>query len=56
MKIDQNMCIGCQACKMTCPMGAINLNADNKCEIDKSKCVSCGQCASVCPMGAIASN
>lgn len=56
MKIDQNKCVGCQACKMNCPCEAISLNQDGKCEIDTSKCVSCGMCASICPMQAISSN
>ena len=55
MKIVPEKCIGCQSCKMTCPMGAISVNAEGKCEIDESKCVSCASCASVCPMGAIIS-
>lgn len=52
-KIDQNKCIGCQSCKMSCPMGAISVNQEGKCEIDESKCISCGTCVAMCPMGAI---
>lgn len=53
MKIDQNKCIGCQACLCGCPVQAINVNSEGKCEIDKSKCANCGTCASICPMSAI---
>lgn len=53
MNIDQNKCIGCHACQGGCPMQAINIKPDGKCEIDTSKCVNCGTCASICPMGAI---
>lgn len=53
MKIDQSLCVGCQACKMSCPALAISVNSAGKCEIDTSKCLSCMTCASICPMGAI---
>ena len=52
-KIDCSKCMGCHTCQPMCPMGAININAEGKCEIDTSKCVSCGTCASVCPAMAI---
>lgn len=53
-KIDKNICVGCQNCLRTCPMGAIKVDADGKCVIDPKVCVSCGACASTCPMNAIA--
>lgn len=53
MQIDQSKCIGCHACQGVCPMMAIAIKQDGKCEIDTTKCVNCGTCASVCPMGAI---
>ena len=52
-KIDCSKCLGCHSCMAMCPMGAISVNAEGKCEIDTSKCVSCGTCASMCPAGAI---
>jgi len=56
MNIDQNKCIGCQQCKMSCPAMAISVNSAGKCEIDMSKCLQCHQCMSLCPMGAISAN
>lgn len=53
MKIDQSLCVGCQACKMSCPVLAISVNSAGKCEIDASKCLSCKQCVNLCPMSAI---
>ena len=35
-KIDQEKCVGCGACKETCPAGAIS-EADGKCVIDFSE-------------------
>lgn len=55
MQIDQNKCMGCHSCTGMCPVMAINIQSDGKCEIDPSKCISCGTCAAVCPIGAIAS-
>lgn len=53
MQINSNMCVGCHTCQSVCPMMAIFVKNDNKCEIDASKCVNCGTCASMCPVGAI---
>ena len=53
MKIDQSKCIGCQSCKAVCPMMAITVNQEGKCQIDETKCVNCGTCAAMCPMSAI---
>ena len=52
-QIDCSKCVGCHTCQSMCPMGAILINANGKCEIDTSKCVSCGTCAAVCPVQAI---
>lgn len=53
-KIDCAKCIACHTCQGVCPMGAITVNEEGKCEIDTSKCVSCGCCAGMCPANAIA--
>ena len=51
--IDPNKCMGCHTCQGMCPMGAISISPEGKCQIDTSKCIHCGTCASVCPIGAI---
>lgn len=67
--IDQNKCIECGKCKVSCPFNAISevqrpcirscsadalyIAEDKKAYIDDSKCVSCGACVYQCPFGAI---
>ena len=45
-------CCGCQKCKMDCPVGAIELKADQAGfvypVINKSKCLSCNKCSASC--------
>lgn len=53
MKIDQNKCVGCQTCKNNCPLSAISVTSDGKCQIDKNKCVNCCTCLTWCPADAI---
>ena len=53
MQINSNLCVGCHTCQGVCPMMAIAIKNDGKCEIDPSKCVNCGTCASMCPVSAI---
>ena len=48
---DKDTCIGCGACVQRCPMFAITLNDEGKCEMNR-QCVRCGQCALVCPVSA----
>ncbi len=45
-------CVGCGACKGTCPVEAISEGTPYT--IDASKCVDCGACAGECPVTAIA--
>jgi len=52
-KIDPEKCVGCGACKETCPAGAISEDG-GKCVIDAATCVDCGACAGGCPVEAIA--
>ena len=53
MKINRSKCIGCFACKASCPVDAIKIDeATSKPIIDKTKCVNCGTCKSICPVGA----
>jgi len=53
MRIDADICIGCEACVPYCPMGAIIM--DDVAAIDQDACVDCGVClhAEVCPVDCI---
>ncbi len=46
-------CVGCTACKNSCPVNAINMTADSEGfsypEISFEKCIDCGKCVKVCP-------
>lgn len=50
--IDPEVCIRCNTCEETCPIGAITHNDDNY-VVDPSICASCGDCLGPCPTGAI---
>ena len=56
MRIDEEKCIGCEACHPYCPVEAIS-TVDEKSisAIDLEKCVECGVCfrSQVCPTNAI---
>lgn len=54
MKINEEMCIGCEQCTAYCTMGAIFMQDDVAC-IDFDQCVECGVCLKldVCATGAI---
>jgi ferredoxin len=49
--IDQEKCVKCGKCKITCPHDAI-IELD-KYKVKKARCIGCSLCASVCPKGAI---
>ena len=58
MKIDKELCIGCEACHPYCPVQAIvpvQMENEPVSEIIQDKCVECGVClrAAVCPTDAI---
>jgi benzoyl-CoA 2,3-dioxygenase component A len=50
--IDPEICIRCNTCEATCPVGAITHNDDNY-VVDAEKCNFCMDCISPCPTGSI---
>lgn len=53
MRIDENLCIPCEACLPYCPLGVISMKNDIAI-IDRDECVECGACfrSQVCPVDA----
>ncbi len=54
--INREKCIGCDACRLTCPTQAISGLQYEKHVIDPELCVSCGLCADFCENKAIYDN
>jgi benzoyl-CoA 2,3-dioxygenase component A len=50
--IDPEICIRCNTCEETCPVGAVT-HDDNNYVVDSEKCNFCLDCISPCPTGAI---
>ncbi len=50
--IDDENCIGCEACLPRCQVNAIAM-VDGKASINRDKCLGCGLCVSTCPTSAI---
>jgi benzoyl-CoA 2,3-dioxygenase component A len=50
--IDPEICIRCNTCEATCPVGAITHDASNY-VVDAEKCNFCLDCIAPCPTGAI---
>jgi len=50
--IDPEICIRCNTCEETCPVGAVT-HGDMNYVVDASKCEYCMDCISPCPTGAI---
>ncbi|WP_077895132.1 [FeFe] hydrogenase, group A [Clostridium felsineum] len=48
VKIDKNLCTGCEQCKIVCPVNAIKGKKGEPQNIDSDICVSCGQCVQIC--------
>lgn len=53
VRITQDDCEGCGACKAACPAGAIFYNENGLAEVDHTKCLTCGYCSPVCPVRAV---
>src|SRR3972149_435365 len=50
--IDPEICIRCNTCEATCPVGAITHDASNY-VVDAAKCNFCLDCIAPCPTGSI---
>jgi benzoyl-CoA 2,3-dioxygenase component A len=50
--IDPEICIRCNTCEATCPVGAVT-HDDNNYVVDAEKCNFCLDCISPCPTGSI---
>ncbi|MCH3962722.1 MAG: electron transfer flavoprotein subunit alpha [Clostridium sp.] len=46
-------CIGCQSCISNCPVGALEMNGEDKLTVNAEKCIDCGKCISICPVSAL---
>ncbi|HHX07051.1 MAG TPA: 4Fe-4S binding protein [Erysipelothrix sp.] len=53
VRVDQDTCIGCEACISVCPTGALSMNADGKAECEVDMCIDCEACIPTCPTQAI---
>lgn len=53
-KFDEEACIGCQLCYVTCGRGVYEMHDGTAVAVDPMSCaVGCSTCANVCPTGAI---
>ncbi|MEM2282070.1 MAG: 4Fe-4S binding protein [Candidatus Hadarchaeales archaeon] len=48
-------CMGCGACEMVCPAGAITVEDGElrRIQVEYGRCIRCGQCARLCPVEGI---
>ena len=52
IKVNADLCVGCETCVPVCPVEAISMN-DDKAVIDQDICTGCESCVSECPVDAI---
>ena len=50
--VDENKCIGCNACIRACPIPNANTYDGNVVNVNTSMCIKCGECIKSCPHGA----
>lgn len=50
--VDDEACVGCEACVERCHFGALSV-PDALCVVDAMRCVGCGLCVSACPTDAL---
>jgi Na+-translocating ferredoxin:NAD+ oxidoreductase RNF subunit RnfB len=54
--IDQDSCVGCQACFKNCPVNAIEGSKKEPHKILEDKCIKCGICYDSCKFDAVKIN
>ena len=52
-RIEADKCIGCERCKIACPVNVITGNKKEAHVIDPSGCIRCSMCKDVCPVDAV---
>ena len=52
VKVDPELCIGCELCLDVCPVEAISME-DDTAVIDQDLCTECETCVDECPENAI---
>jgi len=63
LEVDTALCIGCNLCEKTCPIGCLrmvvvrdpetNQRYITRFDVDVAKCMVCGLCSENCPTGAV---
>ncbi|MCD6216158.1 MAG: ferredoxin [Candidatus Aenigmatarchaeota archaeon] len=51
MIINKEKCLKCGGCVSVCPVQALKLESELKC--DNDKCIKCKACINFCPVGAL---
>lgn len=51
--VDEDLCIGCEACSAVCPIHAVAMDELDVAEIDQQLCLGCGVCVRSCPTEAL---
>jgi Fe-S-cluster-containing hydrogenase component 2 len=53
VEVDAELCLGCKACVVACPVGGIAFDADRGTAVKCDLCQGQPECARICPTGAI---
>lgn len=55
--INENICSGCQFCRLLCPYSAINFDEEKRvCRVNEALCKGCGACVAGCMSDAVTLN